>query len=367
MHMKNINMLQLFVKESLKQNVENNVLFESHRRSSLVKMLIEATARIFNLDQKDILQLLNDILGGQPVLTYTEKLAGTFFEVKITNGNVGGRYKDTKNRGGGFGYSDESGVASILQRTDVFEGQNAHFQFEVINPNKLSDYIDYAFGGKTLAIDVTGSLTQAQAKLLNSKQHSIQFMSQADIMKRPKPLSPELKSQLTAMLDKVANSPRLSVDEKKEIEELVSASLVEIFGDSILGGRMEGLFITGGGKPFKIPEKGFADIQRLQSPMYAIFSGRGGINQDEIIKRLESVAEDSAKSQSDKMISDIRNYLEAASKGMSVKGFRTFFTPDEATRMLTRFNQILKGNGDARSFVSSMSHRIGYKRSWVHV
>jgi len=66
----------------------------------LLKMLVEATARTFNLDQTGILQSLDDILSGQPALNYTEKLAGTFFEVQIKNGMAQGRYKDTKMRGG---------------------------------------------------------------------------------------------------------------------------------------------------------------------------------------------------------------------------------------------------------------------------
>ncbi len=360
------NTIQLYIKECLEQNKKENALFESHRRSSLMKMLVEATARIFNLDQADILQLLNDILSGEPVLTYTEKLAGTFFEVQIENGRAGGRYKDVKKRGGGF-WSDESGVASAIERSGVFRGQNANLQFEVINPDRISDYIDYALGGKVLAVEVTGTLTSEQAKALNDKTRTIRFMSQADIIRRPKQLSPELKAQVEAMRDKVANSPKLTVDEKKEIEGLVSASLVEIFGDSVLGGRMEGLFITGAGKPFKIPEKGFADIQRLQAPMYAMFSGRGSINQGDIINRLNDVAADPARAQSDRMISDIRNYLEAASRGMPNKGFRTFFTPEEAASLLTQFNQVLAGQGDAHSFVRRMASRIGHKSTWVDV
>jgi len=190
-------------------------------------------------------------------------------------------------------------------------------------------------------------------------------MSQPDIMKRPKPLSQELRAQVQETRDRVASNPRITVDEKKEIEQLVSASLVEIFGDSALGGRMEGLFITGGGKPFKIPEKGFADIQRLQSPMYAIFSGRGNVSQYEIIDRLNAVAADPSKAQSDKMVGDIRNYLEAASKGSFSKGFRTFFTPDEATRLLGQFNQVLQGQGNASGFVRQMAGRIGHKSTWM--
>ena len=358
------NTLKLFIREYAKQQKNEDILVEMHRRSALLRMLVEATARIFNLDQQDIVRLLDDILSGEPVMTYTEKLAGTFFEVQVRNGEAGGRYKDVKKRGGGF-WSDEAGVASAIERSKVFEGQNALFQFEVLDPNRVSDYIDYALGNKPLAIEVTGKLTSEQAKALNDKQRSVRFMSQADIIKRPKPLSPELRVQVEQMRDRVASNPKITVDEKKEIENLVSASLVEIFGDSVLGGRTEGLFVTGAGKPFKIPEKGFADIQRLQAPMYAMFSGRGNINQGDIIDRLNSVAGDPGKAQSDRMISDIRNYLEAASKGSFGKGFRTFFTPEEATRLLGQFNQVLQGQGSASGFVRQMAGRIGHKSTWM--
>ena len=130
---------------------------------------------------------------------------------------------------------------------------------------------------------------------------------------------------------------------------------------------MEGLFVTGGGKPFKVPEAGFANIQRLQAPMYAVFSGRGGIGQHEVARRLDDVAVDPSKASTDKMVSDIRNYLEAASKGLGTPGFRTFFAPDEATRLLAQFNNILAGKGRTWDFVSRMADRIGSKRSWVQV
>jgi len=359
------NTIQLYIKECLEENRKEQIFVELHRRSYLLKKLTEATARIFNLDQADILRLLDDILSGQPVLNYTEKLAGTFFEVQITNGKTMGRYKDTKVAGRGFGYSDESGVSSTIERSGVFAGKNALFQFEVINPDRISDYIDYALGNKPLAVEVTGKMTSQEAKALNDAQNRIRFMSQADIVKRPKPLSPDLKEQLQEMRDKVESQPRLSVEDKKEIESLVSSSLVEIFGDSVLGGRMEGLFVTGAGKPFKVPEAGFANIQRLQAPMYAIFSGRGGINQHDIADRIQAVAEDPSKASTDKMVSDIRNYLEAASKGMPNKGFRTFFTPDEATSLLAQFNDILAGKGRAWNFVSQMAGRIGRKSTWT--
>lgn len=362
--------LTTYIHECLEENRKEQLFVELHRRSYLLRKLTEATARIVNLDNSDILRMLDDILSGQPVLNYTEKLAGTFFEVQITQGNPKGRYKDTKIAGFGFGNRDVSGILSTLRDSGVFAKRNALLQFEILDPERLSDYIDYALGGKTLAVEVTGKLSSQDAKALNNAQNRIRFMSQTDIIKRPKPLSPELTSKLQAMRDKVKNSPRVTAEDKKEIESLVSSSLVEIFGDSILGGRMEGLFVTGAGKPFKVPETQFANIQKLQAPIYAIFSGRGSISRQEIFNRLERAVANPSIAATDKIIQDIKNYLQIASKGIGTPGFRTFFSPNEASALLKQFNKILSGKGkayDIENFITMMEIRIVSKRSWVKV
>ena len=349
----------------LKQFVEERLTEEM--KKVVPRVLKESTPRIFNLEQRDILQLLDDILSGQPVLNYTEKLAGRFFEAKVKDGKALGRYKDAAEAGVDFSFRDESGILTILTDSGLFENNISHFKFEILNPSSLSDYIDYALGDATLAVEFTGTMTSDLARQLNGMQDSVKFMSQSDITKKPKPLSPQLKAQIQNARDSVASSPKLSVDEKKKLESLVSASLIEIFGDSVLGGRMEGLFITGAGKPFKVPEAGFATIQRLQAPMYAVFSGRSGFSQYDVVERLQAAATDPTKAASDRMIADIRNYLKAASNGFGVSGFRTFFAPNEAKKLSAQLDAVLAGKEDPKGFVRDMARRIGSKRSWVKV
>ena len=63
-------------------------LFLNELRSLIKEMLLESTPRIADLEKEDIINVLEDILGREPLISYTEKLAGQFLEVKIQNGNV---------------------------------------------------------------------------------------------------------------------------------------------------------------------------------------------------------------------------------------------------------------------------------------
>lgn len=332
-----------------------------------VRAILEATARIPDLTKDDILNVLSDILGSEPLMNYTEKLAGQFLEVIIEDGQVLGRFKDASDKGLAPSPNfDISGVAKAIRNSPVSATLNTKFQFEVIKPDDRPDYIDYAIGEIPIAVEFTGRLTPDTTRQLNDAQQSVRFLCQADITKRPRQLSPELRSQVQSAYDRVANAPKLTKAEKSEIEVLISDSLVDIFGESVFGGPPEGIFALGASKPFKIPEANYASIQRIQVPLYATFSNKSSYTADQLKSRIAAIAGNPDLAQSDRMISDVKKYLTAASAGFPQRGYRTFFSPQEATDLLAMLEQIIAGNVQlADRFYTLVRRRVNDKKSWV--
>jgi hypothetical protein len=179
-------------------------------------------------------------------------------------------------------------------------------------------------------------------------------------------MSPELRAKVQEAYNSVAGSAKLAKDEKQRIEELISESLVEIFGESIFGGPPEGIFVTGASKPFKIPERNYAAIQRIHVPVYAVFASKSSYTPDVIKGRISAIAGNPELAASDRIVADVRRYLQAASRGFQQRGFRTFFTTQEATDLLSMLESIEAGNVQLSDrFYTVIRRRINDKRSWV--
>jgi len=178
-----------------------------------IRALIESTARIQDLTQPDILSVLDDILGREPLLTFTEKLAGQFLEVVVENGQVLANFKDAVEKN--LLPSDKfdiAGVAKTIRNSPLALSVNAKFKFEVIKTENRPDYIDYAIGDTPIAIEFTGSMTKQMSDELNHLQNNIKFLSQTDITKRPRQLSPELRQKIQDVRDSVAAPAHHPVD-----------------------------------------------------------------------------------------------------------------------------------------------------------
>lgn len=338
-------------------------MFLKELRSLVQEILSESTPRIIDLEKEDIINLLEDILGREPLLSYTEKLAGQFLEIKIEKGEVLTIFKDAKEKGYAHGYRhDAGGTASTLRTIELpSEMEGETYQFEVIKKESRPDYIDYVFGDGTIAIEFSGRMTQELASKLNEAQENVRFMTRSDISRRPKALSPDLKRDVQDALNNVRTSAKIPKAYKERIESLVSKSLVEIFGESILGGSPEGVFVTGGSKPFKVPEREYASIQRLQAPIYAIFSEKSKYNPAELLARILEFS----KNPKDRMAKQIADYLEAASRGFP-PGFRTFFTKEEANELLKMLENVMSGDENAAStFYKTLRRRVNDKSRWV--
>ncbi len=341
---------------------------------SFVKMLVEQkksekTARLSDLTKDDILDVLSDILGNESLRNYTEKMAGQHLSAKIEGGEVLAKFKSSYDDE--FKKTDIAGVVKFLNEQRLFDNfdEGTSFSFEIIKSHDDSrpDYLDYMSEGKTIVVEYSGILTkQIAEKLTNSSTRYI-FFTKTDINKSPKKLSAELHQKITDSYNFVANAKKIDKSQKQEIEDIISRSLSEIFGESILGGPSEGVFVTGASKNFKIPDENYAQVQRIQAPIYAVFSRKGKMSSDELAQRFLAVAEDPSLIKTDKLYSDVKRYLTYNTEGNLKKGYRTFFTVDEAQSLLDDLDNVIKTADtiQAKKFVSKIRSRASNPVKWV--
>lgn len=329
---------------------------------SYIKILLESsTPRISDLSKEDLIVVIEDILGREPFASYTEKLAGQSLTVHIKDGEVLGQFKGSEPAP----WADLAGVSKEIKSSSIPRiFPNIVFQFEVLKPENRPDYLDYAIGNKTVVVEFTGKLTKEFASKLNSAQSNITFLTKSDIVKKPKRLSIETSAKMQEFLSELNSSDKISKAKKQEIEASVSSAFFEIFGESIFGGPSEGVFVSGTSKSFKIPDKTYADVQRIMAGIYAVFSAKSKISFMSIVERFTKVASGETPETSDKIVVDLKNYLTEASAGFP-SGYRTFFSPIEARNLLSIFKDILRGrNTQVRRFLSTIKERVQNKDEW---
>lgn len=329
---------------------------------ALIRVILESkTPRVSDLSQEDIILVIEDILGREPLATYTEKLAGQNLTVYVENGEVYGQFKDHPKSS----WSDIGDVASTIREfLSIAKIDNVTFGFEILRPENRPDYLDYAIGDTTIAVEFTGALTNEMAKVLNREQSELKFLTQSDLVKRPRPLSQETHSLMSRHLDSLVTTQKVKKEKKEEIEKDISSALIEIFGESIFGGPPEGVFVTGVSKSFKIPEKNYADLQRLSAPIYAVFSAKSKIPASVIADRFQKIASGSDPS-GDGIWRDLSKYFKAASVGF-LPGYKTFFSKNEASDLLRVMERIVEGDVNAvTSLLRTVRSRIGNRREWV--
>jgi hypothetical protein len=365
-------------------------------RALIREILLESvrTPRVSDLDIKDIVAVLEDMLREEPFLSYTEKLAGQFLEVRIDRNRddprrvwVGAVFKQQKEEGYSHNLRHDAGACAATLRTITIPPEmiGKTYRFEVIKEENRPDYIDYALGGtRTLAVEFTGALSKEQATYLNSQQSNVKYMSREEITKAPRPISPELRQKIEGAIALLKSGQKIRKAQKEEIENLLSVGLAEIFGESVLGGRFEGIFVSGqslkepepGAEPemlgFKMPEAGYANIQRVSVPLYAAFAkGDGQYGASSTLQRLKE------NPLNDRLIANIKTYLQAASAGFP-SGFKTFFSPQEAADLLDMLEMLISQSKSAAldpsqpiderlfmQFYRTLTERIVNKRQWV--
>ena len=303
-------------------------------------MLEEAvTPRIANLGNADIVALIDLILGKESVLDVSEKLAGQNLSVIIDRGNVYTKYKQQPD----FIYAREP-FKSIFAR---HEG-DGKYTFEMISPDDRPDYVNY-LTDNTIFVDFSGRLTPEMAKSLSNDQYT--FMTKGQIRRNQFDLTDEQRQELVGLRSRAEG--KLRSHDKKEIAERIKAIILSPNVQSVLGGGIEGLYVTGGEKDFKIPNPTYQNLQKLQAGIYAVLSGRGGIPK-KVVKQRIIDGDDS-----DRIIQDLRRFLSFAQNDIPV-GYRMFISPEEAMELLSKMDS---PEGREQVYVF-FNKRIKQKKNW---
>ena len=314
-----------------------------------------------DLPQAEILALIDYILTGTGAFDFTEKFAGSHAE--ILHGADTGEFssKSKSSRSAGGGWNTPTGKAKqISDQMITLETPSAsrRFAFEYIDAINRPDYINYLVGDQPVAVEYSGELSRDETEALNASQELVKFISLEDITYAAFDISEEDMNTLSNMQNQLSASA-MKRAELKEIGTKVSEILIRSIPQSLLGGPLEGLMVTSGVRQFKIPNPEYAAVQRLQSPLYAMFSGRGGVSKKEIKSRVLNA------DSSDRLIQDVTTYLTSIPE--LPPGFRTFFAADEAEELLDLIDSATTGDaGAGKSLYVQLNRRINDKGLWIN-
>ena len=298
-----------------------------------------ATPRIENLGNADIVALIDLILGEESVLDASEKLAGQNLSVKVENGQVYTKYKNQPE------YREAYEPFKSIFAAHEGDGE---YVFEMISPDNRPDYVNY-LTDSTIFVDFSGRLTDEIAKSLSNNQFT--FMTKGQIRRNQFDLTDEQRQELVGLRSRAGD--RLRKRDKQEIAERIKAIILSPNVQSVLGGGVEGLYVTGGEKDFKIPSPTYQNLQKLQAGVYAVMSGRAGIRKS-IVKQRVIDGEDG-----DKIVQDLRRFLSFAQTDIPA-GYRMFVTPDEAMDLLSKMDT---PEGRKQVYVF-LNKRIKKKSDW---
>ena len=304
------------------------------------EMLEEAaTPRIANLGNDDIIALIDLILGQESVLDVSEKLAGQNLSVKVENGQVYTKYKNQPEYREAY-----EPFKSIFAAHDG----DGEYVFEMISPDNRPDYVNY-LTDNTIFVDFSGRLTDEMAKKLSNESNT--FMTKKQIRRNQFDVTSEQRQELADLRSRAGQ--RLRKRDKQEIADRIKAIILSPNVQSVLGGGMEGLYVTGGDKEFKIPSPTYQNLQKLQVGIYAVLSGRTRIPKKEVRQRVIDGAED------DKIVQDLRRFLSFAQNDIPA-GYRMFVSPEEAMNLLSKMDT---PEGRKQVYVF-LNKRIKKKNDW---
>ena len=332
--------LQNWQRLGLKGNILCKTANDRLRAAVEGGMLEEAaTPRIENLGNADIIALIDLILGEESILDASEKLAGQNLSVKVKDGQTYTKYKNEPE----FREAREP-FKTIFAAHDG----DGEYVFEMISPDNRPDYVNY-LTDSTIFVDFSGRLTDEMAKSLSNDQFT--FMTKGQIRRNQFDLTDEQRQELLGLRSRAGD--RLRKRDKQEIAERIKAIILSPNVQSVLGGGVEGLYVTGGEKDFKIPNPTYQNLQKLQAGVYAVMSGRAGIRKAVVKKRVID-GEDG-----DRIVQDLRRFLSFAQNDIPA-GYRMFVTPDEAMDLLSKMDT---PEGRKQVYVF-LNKRIKKKSDW---
>ena len=332
--------LQNWQRLGLKGNILCKTANDRLRAAVEGGMLEEATTpRIENLGNADIIALIDLILGEESILDASEKLAGQNLSVEVKDGQTYTKYKNEPE----FREAREP-FKTIFAAHDG----DGEYVFEMISPDNRPDYVNY-LTDSTIFVDFSGRLTDEMAKSLSNDQFT--FMTKGQIRRNQFDLTDEQRQELLGLRSRAGD--RLRKRDKQEIAERIKAIILSPNVQSVLGGGVEGLYVTGGEKDFKIPNPTYQNLQKLQAGIYAVLSGRAGIRKAVVKKRVID-GEDG-----DRIVQDLRRFLSFAQNDIPA-GYRMFVSPDEAMDLLSKMDT---PEGRKQVYVF-LNKRIKKKSDW---
>ncbi len=333
----------------------------SKLKTFITATLSEARTKVAgDLSAEELISLINYSISGSGVYSFTEKFAGSHVELLL---NKDGDFysKSKSSRSAGVDWQSPAGLSKKVSGAMISLSQPAssrRFAFEFIDSVRRPDYINYLIGEQPVAVEYSGELSKEEANSINNSQSEIRIISSEDIQRDDFILSSEQISKLEELKLELESGNLKRKEEKslaKEISKIIGSSV----SSSMLGGPIEGLMVKSDSGSFKIPNPQYANIQRLQAPLYAMFSGRGGVSKRDIKARLISPAA------SDRLIQDIYDYANSVNELPS--GFRSFLSPEEAEEIISLLDDSLSGDSNAGKLTyAKLNKRINDKSSWVN-
>jgi hypothetical protein len=328
----------------------------------LVRQIIKEarTKQPGDLSQQELIDLLDHVLNGGGVFDFTEKFAGSHAEIlQRTDGSFSSKSKSSRAAGGGWAQPTGKAKQISDQMAALEISDNSRrFGFEFIDASERPDYINYLIGDQPVAVEYTGELEKSESESLNAAQSLVRFVSSEEVTHDDFTFSAEDVESLNGLSDELSSSSLKRADLKtigSQISDLIASSI----SSSLLGGPIEGLMVTSPTRTFKIPNPQYSGVQRLQSPLYAMFSGRGGVSKKEIKSRIINASLD------DRLLKDVSRYLESIAD--LPQGFRTFFTPEEAENILELIDSAASGDTTAgESLYVKLNRRINNTNLWVN-
>jgi len=177
------------------------------------------------------------------------------------------------------------------------------------------------------------------------------FMTKNQIRRNQFDLTEDQRKELVGLRSRAEG--RLRKTDKQEIAERIKAIILSPNVQSVVGGGVEGLYVTGGEKDFKIPNPTYQNLQKLQAGIYAVLSGRAGIRKAVVKQRIID-GEDS-----DRIVQDLRRFLSFAQNDIPA-GYRMFVSPEEAMDLLSKM-ETPEGRKQVYVFLNK---RIKQKKDW---
>jgi len=327
-------------------------------RECIRRILLEITATPSTIPQESLISLINYALDQEGVFDFTEKFAGTHIElVYQPDGHVDARSKAVRQSGGDFSRPPRVAktIGNAIELLDP-PSEPKEFAFEYIATTDRPDYINYLVGDKPIAIEYSGMMTINEVEILNSSQEEIGFMNKDQVTIASFEFSADDENILLDLSQEI-EAGKIKRNRLKEIGAEVSRIITSAIPQSFVGGPIEGLMVQAGEDIYKIPNPAYADIQRLQAPIYAVFSGRGGLRKREVKNRLMNF------SGNDRIVSNIDSYLMAVAEMPS--GFRSFFSADEIDDLLILLDGLKSGDPEAGAGIyDAFNSRVNDRNAW---